>query len=308
MDPIREIDHKFREIANVISLLNMVTLGHYGPVDDKVNHKILQGIHYLKKMLDDANIGIQDLLNKEKELLKMKDEFTSNVNHELRTPLTSILGTTDYLLDVLPTLSKEDIEIRLKRINRSGQNLLNVVNQLLDFSKIEAGNMDSRLGKVDLNKVFESVKDTFQELCDLKTLKLDIQVTDIKIINDYEHLHKVILNLLSNAYKFTEEGSIVLEAVDNGDDIQIIVSDTGQGIEIEDQQRIFKRFSQGSIQNNKAPGTGIGLHIVQNIVEMHGGSIVLESQPGMGSTFFVTLPVESALIQKADGENHGKEE
>ncbi|HEO64357.1 MAG TPA: hypothetical protein ENI73_00655, partial [Spirochaetes bacterium] len=110
MDPIREIDHKFREIANVISLLNMVTLGHYGPVDDQVNQKILQGIHYLKKMLDDANMGIQDLLNKEKELLKMKDEFTSNVNHELRTPLTSILGTTDYLLDVLATLSKEDIE------------------------------------------------------------------------------------------------------------------------------------------------------------------------------------------------------
>ncbi len=307
MDPIHEIDHKFREIANVISLLNMVTLGHYGPVDEAVNEKILQGVHYLKKMLDDANIGIQNLVSKEKELLKMKDEFTSNVSHELRTPLTSIMGTTDYLLDVLPSLSKEDIRIRLERINRSGRNLLNIVNQLLDFSKLEAGNIDSRISEISLNEVFESVKETFQELCDLKGLKLCLQRTDINLINDYEHLHKIILNLLSNAYKFTEEGSITLEAVKTGDCIHIMVTDTGQGIKIEDQQKVFKRFSQGNIQNNKAPGTGIGLHIVQSIVHIYGGRIELESQLGMGSKFTVILPVQSSLIQKNHEENHVKE-
>ncbi|MDH5681642.1 MAG: hypothetical protein OEZ36_08645, partial [Spirochaetota bacterium] len=108
MDAISMIDYEFREVANVVGLLNMVTLGYYGSVDQQANEKILQAINLLKLRIEGANQHIQQLIRQEHRIARMKDEFTSNVNHELRTPLTSILGTTDYLLDVIDDIPIEE--------------------------------------------------------------------------------------------------------------------------------------------------------------------------------------------------------
>lgn len=307
MQAIREIDHEFREIANIVGLLNMVTLGYFGKVENQANEKINEAINFLHLMIDRANIHVQKLILQQQEISKMKDEFTSNINHELRTPLTSILGTTDFLLDTMDDLSKEDIRKRIQRISRSSRDLLNLVNELLDFSKQEAGELTCNLSQVNLKSIFQRTKETFEGMHITKDIEFIIDFNDISIENDPEHIYKILMNLLTNAFKFTEQGQIKLKATENNSSVLLTVSDTGQGISETDLQNIFNRFTQGRIQNNKASGTGIGLHFVNKLVKSHGGEIKVKSKIGEGSEFTVIFPIKSACNNKSKGEkNAGK--
>ncbi len=247
--------------------------------------------------LQKANEQLKNLVYKEQELSKMKDEFTTNVNHELRTPLTALLITTRFLKKNINRLSDNDIYERLDRINISGDKLLHLVNELLDFSKIEAGMFSCHLSKVMLKDIFEQIKSTFDEMCKTKGLYFNINVIpkNLSITTDEEHLYKITSNLISNAYKFTDKGGIELNGKKENKYITISVKDTGCGVAKENLKKIFSRFTKEK-ENSKAPGTGIGLHMVKKITERHGGSINAVSKQNEGSTFIVKLPVKSKWL------------
>lgn len=249
--------------------------------------------------LKNANLKLQGIVEREQELSQMKDEFTSNVNHELRTPLTSLLMTTKYLLKRIERLSTEDIKQRLERIQLSGENLLNLVNELLDFSKIEAGQFQCHLTEFTMNLLLDEIKSSFEELFLSKNLRFIINIeTDIYIFNDYEHIRKIISNLVNNAFKFTDEGFVQIHCSTLDEWVKIVVSDTGCGIKTDQINEIFERFKQGKIHNNKAPGTGIGLHIVKQLTEKHGGNLEVQSVIDKGSDFIISLPKRSKWFNK----------
>ncbi len=250
------------------------------------------------KELINANEQLKKLYDKELEISKMKDEFTSNVNHELRTPLTSLLLSVDYLNKKLPEISKDDIQEKIARIERSGQKLLLIVNELLDFSRLGAGKFDCHLGMIELHDLLNKIKELFIELAESKGLQFTIHYKDNPLFeNDFEHTFKIVGNMVSNAIKFTQHGSIDIVGRRSGNFVVITVQDTGVGINNDHFELIFDRFSQGTIQNTKAPGTGIGLHMVKRLCERHGGKVSLESEEGKGSVFTAKLPLQSRWFE-----------
>ncbi|MDH5682625.1 MAG: HAMP domain-containing histidine kinase, partial [Spirochaetota bacterium] len=162
------------------------------------------------------------------------------------------------------------------------------------FSKLEAGSMRVNIRNIDLDQVFKRVKETFEGICKMKNIEFRCDTSEINLISDFDHLYKVVTNLVSNAYKFTDSGYIALSATSDDQQVTINVTDSGCGIKDNEIAKIFNRFNQGTIQNNKAPGTGIGLHIVNRLVRIHGGEIKVASSFGQGSTFSVVMPIQSA--------------
>ena len=241
-----------------------------------------------------ANNLLKESVEKEKELARLKEEFTSNVNHELKTPLTSILMIVDYLLESLPELSQDELESEVKRISKAGTILLGLITELLDLSRLDADRYSCHLSTFKLSPLIEKIRDSYEVLCKNKNINLIVDYPeDISITNDFDHVYKIINNLMSNAHKFIQEGEIRLEARKMEEFVQIVVSDTGIGIDKEDFERIFDRYSQGVYQNSKAPGTGIGLHMVKKLTEKHGGKVTLNSETGKGSVFTIILPYQS---------------
>ena len=251
--------------------------------------------------LININVQLENSIEREKKLSKIKEEFTSNINHELRTPITGILFTVEYLKESFRKLSESDIQERLNRIEKSGQALLNLINELLSFSKVEAGQFPCELSLVHLASIFTRIEDTFKEMIDAKGLKLvTFSPDNIYFENDSEHIYKILSNLVSNAYKFTKRGLIELNANENGNSVVITIADTGFGIKNDDLNYIFNRFTQGKIQNTKAPGTGIGLHMVKTLTEKHGGEVLVKSELNKGSTFTIILPKKSSWYSKEE--------
>lgn len=222
---------------------------------------------------------------------KLKDQFLANTSHELRTPLNGIVGLSESLLQKIDSPEeKEDLEL----IISSGRRLSNLVNDILDFSRLKEHDLQLRKKAVDIR--------TIAELC-LRLNKLLMSGKDITLINripediaycyaDENRLQQILQNLVANAIKFTEAGSITLDAMVADGMIVISVTDTGIGIEESKQQIIFREFEQadGSI-SREFGGTGLGLSITKYLVELHGGSIGVVSAPGKGSTFSFTIPV-----------------
>ncbi len=245
------------------------------------------------EQLKNTNIHLQKLIEKEQEISRLKDEFTSNVNHELRTPVTSILMAVEYLLESISNLSLNEITERLERINRSGNTLLHLINELLDFSRFEAGRYQCKITKICLTDIFNKIKDEYHSICSKKNIDLIIpDCNHIHFENDSDHIYKMINNLVGNAIKFTAQGKINLSAQINNK-LTIIVQDSGVGIPQEDIPYIFERFKQATHNGYKSQGTGIGLHMVKKLSEKHGGQIFVESTEGVGSTFTLILPIKS---------------
>ncbi len=251
-----------------------------------LNNELIHKSDQLKQ----ANLMLEASINKEKEIYKLKDEFTSNVNHELRTPLTSIILTTEYLLESAKDMNQNEISTNLKKINRSSNHLLNLINELLDFSKIENGKIDCNINQINLKNIILECISNFDPICKSKNNILITELEDIIFEMDKNHIEKIISNLLSNACKFTDHGTVVIKAIESDNNIIITVSDTGIGIDNEDQNKIFDRFSQGKLKQNKPSGTGIGLHIVKNLMQRHGGKVEVKNNSDKGTTFTLILP------------------
>jgi GAF domain-containing protein len=223
-----------------------------------------------------------------------KSQFLANMSHELRTPLNSVLGFTEMLADGLYGELPEKARTTLGRVQANGRHLLGLINDVLDLSKIEAGQLTLSIDDYSIGQIVRAVAATSEPLARAKGLKLSIVITDGLPMGrgDERRLSQVLLNLVGNAVKFTELGSIEISAKERDGYFEILVRDTGPGIAHEHQTRIFEEFQQVDESSTRQKGgTGLGLAISKRIVEMHGGTIALESTPGVGSTFRVAIPV-----------------
>ncbi len=223
-----------------------------------------------------------------------KSEFLANMSHELRTPLNAILGFTEILLDD-ETLNKKQKEY-MRYVYDSGKHLISLIDDILDISKIEAGRAELELTYISLKDLLERSLILIKEKAHKHQVKLSLSVDENagEIEADERKLKQIIYNLLSNAVKFTTDGgSVGVEVKKEGKSAAITVWDTGIGITKENYEKIFKPFGQlESVYSRKYSGTGLGLSITKQLVELHGGTITVESELGKGSRFTVMLPVK----------------
>jgi signal transduction histidine kinase len=231
-----------------------------------------------------------------------KSQFLANMSHELRTPLNAVLGYTEMLLDgVYGDVTGEAHEI-LEYIQANGQHLLALINDVLDLSKIEAGQLTLVLDDYAVQSVVEAVISVAQPLAQAKGLDLQVKVAEDLPLGrgDERRLTQVLLNLVGNAIKFTDAGSVTITATAIGDVLELAVTDTGPGIAPTDQERIFDAFQQvDNSSTRQKGGTGLGLAISRRIVQMHGGTIAVESVPGQGSTFRIRIPLQAGEVMEA---------
>jgi signal transduction histidine kinase len=224
-----------------------------------------------------------------------KSEFLANMSHELRTPLNAVIGFSEVLIQRMFGELNDKQDEYLKDIYASGQHLLSLINDILDLSKIEAGRMELAPAPFHLPTALENAVTLVKERAGRHgiALRLDIDPRLGEMVGDERKVKQVLLNLLSNAVKFTPEGGrISLKASRTDGTVEIAVTDTGIGIAPEDQAAIFEEFRQvGSDDARKQEGTGLGLTLAKKFIELHGGRIWVESEPGRGSTFTFTLPV-----------------
>jgi signal transduction histidine kinase/DNA-binding NarL/FixJ family response regulator len=240
------------------------------------------------------------------EAAQIKSQFLATMSHELRTPMNAIIGFSQLLLRQ-SQLSTPQVDM-VNRILNNGKHLLALIEDILDVSKIEAGRLELKPERFRITDLLATTADELRSLADQKKLQLDFhsRLVDPHVINDSSRLRQVIVNLLSNAIKFTEAGTIGIEVRAVSDDrIVILVSDTGIGIATEEITRIFEEFRQvdQSITRRHA-GTGLGLAITRWLVQMMGGQITVNSQPGQGSTFRVDLPREIPAMTSGRSETN----
>lgn len=232
------------------------------------------------------------------QVVRAKDEFLANMSHELRTPLNGILILSEVLLEQIRGPINERQAKSLQTIYDSGHHLLSLINDILDLSKIEAGELDLQLRNVLVEEICNTSLQFVKEQAHQKQIRLTFQSADLqtKMEADPRRLKQILINLLSNAVKFTPQGGqVTLKMLTNSakDTIRLLVEDTGIGISAEGMTRLFKPFSQlDSSLTREQGGTGLGLALVSRLVEVHGGSVQVESEgiPGKGSRFTVSLP------------------
>jgi GAF domain-containing protein len=228
------------------------------------------------------------------EASQHKSQFLANMSHELRTPLNAILGYTELMADGAYGEPSEKMVGILQRLEANGKHLLGLINDVLDLSKIEAGQLELELSDYCMRDIAQTVRSTLEPLAADKKLgfKLDLAPELPPGHGDGRRLTQVLINLVGNAIKFTDAGEVAIKAEAHNGSFYVSVRDTGPGISSADQARLFQEFQQAdNAITKKKGGTGLGLAISKRIIEMHGGRIWVESQPGQGSTFAFTLPV-----------------
>src|SRR5262249_28718375 len=237
---------------------------------------------------------IEDKSRQLEEASQHKSQFLANMSHELRTPLNAILGYTELMTDGAYGEPSEKMLGVLTRLEANGRHLLGLINDVLDLSKIEAGQLVLELSDYSVQDIAQTVRSTLEPLAADKKLAFKLELaTDLPPGHgDGRRLTQVLINLVGNAIKLTDAGEIAIKAEANNGAFHVTVRDTGPGISATDQAKLFQEFQQAdNAITRKKGGTGLGLAISKRIVEMHGGKIWVESQPGQGSTFTFTLPV-----------------
>ncbi|ADZ92461.1 hybrid sensor histidine kinase/response regulator [Marinomonas mediterranea] len=224
----------------------------------------------------------------------VKSEFLAKMSHELRTPLNAIIGLSEMMHEDAVEFGDEDYIEPLERVVRSSKHLLNLINEILDISKIEAGKMELSEAELDFDAVLEEVFQTVEPIAKGKPLSFEYESASVGVIvGDALRIKQIFFNLLSNAVKFTESGKVKLKVVEQSDQLQVDVIDTGLGMSIEQTETLFQDFVQvDSSVNRKFEGTGLGLAISRRFARMMNGDITVQSEVGKGSVFSVRLPVK----------------
>jgi signal transduction histidine kinase len=283
------------EIIGSLSL-NRHTPGEFPP----------EAIEVLKTFATQSALAIQnarlfrEIADKSRQLeaaSRHKSEFLANMSHELRTPLNAIIGFSEVLVDRMFGELNEKQDEYLKDIYASGQHLLSLINDILDLSKVEAGRMELEATAFDLPSAIDNALILVRERATRRGITLGRTIDEHlgMIRGDARKVKQVLLNLLSNALKFTPEGGRIAVSARVHDDVaEVSVTDTGVGIAPEDQEAVFEEFRQVGTADKKAEGTGLGLALSRRFIELHGGRIWVKSEVGTGSTFIFTLPLTIA--------------
>jgi len=242
----------------------------------------------------------EELARKNLELThldELKSDFMATMSHELRTPLTSIIGYSDMLLSGMAGELSEKQGVFVDSILKGGEALLNLINDILDLTKIEAGRLELIPESVDLRAALLGVLPVVKPRAQDKRIRISTFLpTDLPLVSaDPAKLNQILLNLLTNGIKYTHDnGTVSVEARSAGDMVEIWINDTGIGMAREDQDKVFQRFTQiDSSATRTQGGTGLGLTIVRELVELHGGTIRIQSKLGKGSSFIFTMPIST---------------
>jgi signal transduction histidine kinase len=249
--------------------------------------------------LSEANTKLEQALARQQELDRLKSEFFDNVSHELRTPLTLILLTLESLqkrAEALPAV----VEQHVSTMERSAQRLLRLINNLLDLAQLESGKARLRYQPLELHGFLSTVLPPFLTMAERQGVWLKLEGAEVTPVHvDHERMDIVFQNLLSNALKFTQKGGVTVRVREDATDVHVEVEDTGLGIAPQDVAVIFDRFAQADNRGTRRfGGTGIGLALVKETLELHSGGITVTSEPGRGSTFHVRLPKGTAHIRE----------
>ena len=275
-DEFEDLSHAFNRM-----LRNLVAM-------QERSHKLNADLDRKVDELAHANMSLY-------ESNRMKGDFLATMSHELRTPLNSIIGFSDVLLSHSGQLSEKQARW-IVNIKTSGQQLLNLINDILDLAKIEAGKMEVHPEELSVAEICDGLVSMFRPLAEKKNLEIRTNYSpNLQLIRqDGVKFRQIVSNLLSNSVKFTPEGGFVTLKTDkDADYFLIIVTDTGVGIAPEDQEVIFEKFRQGANPlTREQEGSGLGLSIVRELCKLLGGDITLKSELGRGSTFTVRLPIE----------------
>lgn len=281
----KEVEERTKELLNAKEDLEIQAWGL---------KKTNEGIRILYKELEEKNKELQ-------RLNELKDEFLSTVSHELATPLTIIKEgvrlVSDEMLGKVNEQQKEFLTIASNNVDR----LTRLIVDLLDISKIEAGEMEIKKTSIDIKSLMRKLVSSFELKVEQKKLELRVNVPEEEtdIYADEHRITQVFSNLVDNAIKFTEEGCIEISVKDEGNEVKCCVADTGIGISRKDIPKLFDKFTQfGRKPGPGEKGTGLGLAISSRIVELHGGRMWVESQPGRGSKFYFSLPKLSSQEKK----------
>ena len=270
-----------------------------------LNSNLEQKVKRRTRQLSKSKQSLKRSLAKLREYDRLKTEFFSNISHEVRTPLTMIVAPVERLLEKYSADLPPQVVSMLQMMRLNSQRLLELINRLLDFSKLEAGRMTLTIGSVDINRLTSELVGAASPLAEQRSIELQMHCAeDLPTLRvDVEKIDTVLSNLLSNAIKFTPAGGTVRVVTERLDDrARISVTDTGIGIDAAQHQRIFDRFVQvdGS-SSREFCGTGLGLSLAKELVEMHGGTIGVSSQPGEGSRFWFDLPLAGGRLPAAVG-------
>jgi len=285
-ETIEELDISNREVMKTMTELENSHTELLNTMEE-LEHSNVKQQTYLDK-LKNANIRL-------KELDQLKSMFLASMSHELRTPLNSIIGFTGWLLMGMEGDLNEEQKKQLSMAKSSADELLELINDILDISKIEAGKVELAIEKFKIEEVIKDVVNRVLPLVKDKELKLIYNVPKGIIINsDKRRIKQILMNLVSNAIKFTDQGNVKIDVKTiNNDDLEFIVSDSGIGIKKEEIEKLFQPFQQIDMSTTKRhEGTGLGLYLCKKLIDLLHGEISVTSQFGKGSEFKFIIPIE----------------
>jgi signal transduction histidine kinase len=307
--PIRRLNGG-RALLGVPMLREGVPIGALTVTWDRPGAVPEKHVRILETFADQAVIAVEnvrlfnEIQEKSRQLEianKHKSDFLANMSHELRTPLNAIIGFSEVMLSGMAGSMPDKQKEFIGDIRDSGKHLLALINDILDLSKIEAGRMELDITRFDLPAAISNAMTLVRGRAERHGIRLASEIsTDVGAYDGDERKFKqIVLNLLTNAVKFTAEGGTVTMGAQRVNGSYVFsVKDTGVGIAPEDQQAIFEEFKQvGKDYDKKAEGTGLGLALTKRLVELHGGYIKVESVVGKGSTFTFTMPIEEAPVE-----------
>ena len=286
-DEVGQLTTVFRHMTDALQERDIAVRQAYRELE-QLNRTLEQRVRHRTSELQTAN-------EKLKELDHLKSTFVSVVSHELRTPMTSIKGYVENLLDGLAGALTDKQTRSLERVKHNIDRLTRMINELLDLSKIEAGRLELNLSPVVLSEIAEDVAESYQAAAREKSIDLRSLVDPAlpMVMGDTDKLSRVLINLVHNAIKFTQPGGeIRVEARARGDGyVELAVTDTGKGIPAHEIDKVFDKFYWSESAPVESRGAGLGLAIAKNLVELHGGTIQVESVLGEGTRFSFTIPV-----------------
>jgi signal transduction histidine kinase len=294
-----------RPITHMISVMSSIAAGNFAVSVSGMQRR--DEIGAMARAVDVFATVSKELRDREKSLVEAralaeaasqhKSQFLTSMSHELRTPLNAIIGLTEMMVSNATRFGTENALEPLRRVNAAGHHLLSLINEVLDLSKIEAGKLELNPEPVNLAGLIDEVVGTAGQLAEKNQNRLIVQAQEnVDALNaDSMRVKQILLNLLSNACKFTKQGDVTLrvrKVADGRDWVEIAVADTGIGLTAEQQAKLFQEFTQAdSLTARRYGGTGLGLALSRKLARMMGGDVTVTSEPGKGSVFTVRLPV-----------------